>query len=97
MSAEYQVQGIGITELADRYGTPLFVYDAEKLRGQYRRLREVLHPAVDMFFSLKANPNLSVCAVLRGEGACAEVSSLTELITALRAKTASKSFFLSSK
>jgi diaminopimelate decarboxylase len=85
MTAEYRVQGIGITELAERYGTPLFVYDGEQLRGQYRGLRAALHPAVDMFFSLKANPNLSVCAVLRAEGACAEVSSLAELVTALRA------------
>lgn len=85
MSAEHQVQGIGITELAEAYGTPLYVYDGEQLRGQFRGLREALHPAVDMFFSLKANPNLSVCAVLRAEGACAEVSSMTELITALRA------------
>lgn len=84
-NAEYQVQGIGITELAERFGTPLYVYDGEKLRGQYRGLREVLHPAVDIFFSLKANPNLSVCAVLRAEGACAEVSSMAELVTALRA------------
>jgi diaminopimelate decarboxylase len=85
MTAEHRVQGIGITELAEQFGTPLFVYDGEQLQGQYRGLRAVLHPAVDMFFSLKANPNLSVCAVLRAEGACAEVSSMTELLTALRA------------
>ncbi|MEU5551817.1 MULTISPECIES: type III PLP-dependent enzyme [unclassified Micromonospora] len=88
MTAEHEVQGIGITELAERFGTPMFVYDGEQLRRQYQGLRERLHPAVDMFFSLKANPNLSVCAVLHGYGACAEVSSLTELITARRAGVA---------
>ncbi|WP_431728286.1 type III PLP-dependent enzyme [Verrucosispora sp. TAA-831] len=88
MTAEHDVQGIGITELAERFGTPMFVYDGEQLRRQYQGLRDRLHPAVDMFFSLKANPNLSVCAVLHGYGACAEVSSLTELITARRAGVA---------
>jgi diaminopimelate decarboxylase len=85
MTSEFQVQGIRVSELADQFGTPLYVYDGDKLRGQYRGLREVLHPGVDMFFSLKANPNLSVCAVLRAAGACAEVSSMAELVTAMRA------------
>ncbi|HEY2671020.1 MAG TPA: type III PLP-dependent enzyme [Rugosimonospora sp.] len=82
---EYTVQGIGITELAQAYGTPLFVYDEEVLAGQYDRLRDRLHPAVDVYFSLKANPNIAVCAALHAHGARAEVSSLSELVTAVRA------------
>jgi diaminopimelate decarboxylase len=79
------VQGIAFTELAERFGTPLFVYDADVLAEQYGRLRAGLDPAVDLCYSLKANPNVAVCAVLRGLGAGAEVSSLAELHTALRA------------
>ncbi len=71
--------------LADRFGTPVFVYDGALLRSQYTGLRELLDPAVEMFFSLKANPNLSICALLGSLGARAEVSSLVELTTALRA------------
>ncbi|WP_037908684.1 diaminopimelate decarboxylase [Actinacidiphila yeochonensis] len=85
MSEGFRVQGIAVQELAERYGTPLYVYDGDALEQQYRGLRDRLHPAVEMFFSLKANPNLSVCTVLRGLGARAEVSSLAELVTALRA------------
>jgi diaminopimelate decarboxylase len=85
MSAESSVQGIAISELAERFGTPLYLYDADVLTQVYRRLRSLLHPAVDVFYSAKANPNISVCAVLRSLGAGMEVSSLAELVTAGRA------------
>lgn len=84
-TAELQVQGLPISRIAREHGTPMYLYDTEVLRSGYRRLRELLHPAVDIFFSLKANPNLSVCSYLRSLGAGAEVSSRVELLTALRA------------
>jgi diaminopimelate decarboxylase len=79
------VQGIPFTELAQRFGTPLFVYDTAVLAAQYEGLRAGLDPAVELFYSLKANPNAAVCAYLHGLGAGAEVSSLAELLTAQRA------------
>jgi diaminopimelate decarboxylase len=74
-----------IDELADQYGTPLYVYDGDVLRQGYQRLRELLHPRVEVFYSAKANPNVSVCALLRSLGAGLEVSSLAELATAVAA------------
>ncbi|MFH8593359.1 type III PLP-dependent enzyme [Streptomyces rimosus] len=85
MSAEFEIQGIGITELAERHGTPLYVYDGDALAANFRSLRERLHPRAEIFFSLKANPNLSICALLGAQGARAEISSMTELVTARRA------------
>ncbi|MBP2702771.1 type III PLP-dependent enzyme [Microbispora sp. RL4-1S] len=85
MSGEYEVQGIPVSELAERFGTPFYLYDGDALREQFRGLRTRLHPRLEMFFSLKSNPNVSVCALLGGLGARAEVSSLAELVTALRA------------
>lgn len=82
MSSEFTLQGVGITRLAEQYGTPLFVYDGDELADRITGLRRLLHPSMEIFFSLKSNPNVSVCAVLRGHGARAEVSSMAELITA---------------
>ncbi len=71
------------------------MYDGAVLRAGYARLRERLHPAVDVFYSLKANPNVSVCAILGSLGAGAEVSSTVELETAVRAGVpASRIIFL---
>ena len=71
--------------LADKYGSPLYVYDGPTLTGALHELTEALHPAVEVFYSLKANPNISLVALLAAHGARAEVSSLVELETALRA------------
>lgn len=80
-----RIQGIEYEELAERFGTPLYVYDADVLARTLTTLRGELHPAVEVFFSLKSNPNISVFAALRAAGARAEVSSLVELRTALLA------------
>lgn len=77
-----------MSALAEEFGTPLFVYDADILEGTFRELRGVLPASTDVFYSLKANPNVSVCAVLNSVGAGAEVSSYVELVTALRAGVA---------
>jgi diaminopimelate decarboxylase len=86
--ADYSPQGHVARDLAARFGTPLYVYDADTLRSTYTALREGLHPGVDVFYSAKANPNISVCGLLRSMGAGMEVSSMAELVTALRAGTA---------
>ncbi|MFD1051472.1 diaminopimelate decarboxylase, partial [Kibdelosporangium lantanae] len=79
MNSEFRVQGIGIEELAAEYGTPLYVYDGNELTGRVTDLRTRLHPRLEFFFSLKSNPNISICALLHSAGARAEVSSMAEL------------------
>ncbi|WP_116245457.1 type III PLP-dependent enzyme [Nocardiopsis sp. FIRDI 009] len=74
--------------LAEEFTTPLFVYEADVLERSHTQLRQALPDGVDIMYSLKANPNISVCALLGSLGAGAEVSSHTELVTALRAGVA---------
>jgi diaminopimelate decarboxylase len=82
MSAEIDWNG-----LAARYGTPTYVYDGDWLEENLRALRAQLHPALEVFFSLKSNPNRGVYDVLHAAGARAEVSSLAELRLVLEAGT----------
>ena len=74
-------------DIATRYGTPTYVYDGDWLVDNLTELRSALHPSLEIFYSLKANPNRGVYDVLRSAGARAEVSSLAELRTALAAGT----------
>ncbi|AJE85965.1 diaminopimelate decarboxylase [Streptomyces albus] len=83
--AERSFQGIPVSAIAEEFGTPAYVYDSAVLREGYTQLRGLLPAAVDIFYSLKANPNVSICGVLNRLGAGAEISSLVELRTALRA------------
>jgi diaminopimelate decarboxylase len=73
--------------IAAEFGTPTYVYDGDWLVENLNALRSALHPALEVFFSLKSNPNRGVYDVLHSAGARAEVSSLAELRTVLEAPT----------
>jgi ornithine decarboxylase len=56
-----------IEHLVSRYGSPLFVIDAARVRAQYQRLSAAL-PGVDLFYAIKCLPHPSVVAALRDCG-----------------------------
>ncbi len=74
-----------IMAAVQKYGTPSYIYDGEKLVDNYFNLRNALPHCVDVFYALKVNPNTSLVKLLRSNGACTEVCSLTEMEIALRA------------
>lgn len=74
-----------VTELVQDYPTPLYVYDAAIIREKYRSLKQDLPPCVDIYYSIKANPLLAVCSLLKEQGAGAEVASIGELSLAQKA------------
>jgi diaminopimelate decarboxylase len=77
--------GLAAEELAERFGTPLYVYDLDVVERQAALLRAALPPIVDLAYALKANPALAVVARLGALGLGADVASAGELATALRA------------
>ncbi len=56
-----------IEHLVRRYGSPLLLIDAERVRTQYRRLAAAL-PGVDLFYAIKCLPHPAVVATLRDAG-----------------------------
>jgi diaminopimelate decarboxylase len=76
------IGGRDVRDLADRLGTPFYVYDAGQIRKNYKRAARAL-PDFRIAFSLKANPNLCICAILRRCGSLAEVASGGEILAAL--------------
>jgi len=76
---------ITIRKITDRYGTPLYIYDTAKIKENFTALKQCFPEYVDIFYSIKANPNVSIAAFLRSCGAGAEVSSLAELELVLKA------------
>ncbi len=76
-----EIGGVPVTEIAAEYGTPLYIYDAGLVRDRYMALREAM-PAFEIFFSMKANPSLSLIGFLRTLGAGSEIASGGELFLA---------------
>jgi ornithine decarboxylase len=74
-----------IKHLVSRYGSPLFVIDAERVRRQYRRLAAAL-PGVDLHYALKPLPHASVIDTLHAEGAFFDLATNgeVELVRRLR-------------
>ncbi|MEK7327959.1 MAG: diaminopimelate decarboxylase [Chloroflexota bacterium] len=71
---------VPLSSLAAEFGTPLYVYSADRLRENYRRLAQAfapLRPAI--CYSVKANANLSILRLLRDEGAGFDIVSGGEL------------------
>lgn len=70
--------------IAERFGTPTYVYDLERVRAQVAALRQAA-PSAQFFYAVKANPCGAVLGCLADLGLGAEVISLGELARALRA------------
>ncbi|MFE0201112.1 type III PLP-dependent enzyme, partial [[Kitasatospora] papulosa] len=76
------------TELARRHGTPLYVYDLDRVHAARRDLFGWLPEGFEVFYAFKANPHVDLVRALRdGDGpACkAEISSTGELAAAFEA------------
>ena len=78
------LSGQEIEAASAQYGTPLYLYDLNKIDRQYAQLREYLPPNFRIHYALKANSNLTICHRLAQLGAAADVSSLGELSAALK-------------
>ncbi|MDR0533598.1 MAG: diaminopimelate decarboxylase [Verrucomicrobiales bacterium] len=75
-----------LDNLAEKYGTPLYVYSANTFREHYNKLNDTLAPLNPMIcFAMKANSNLAVLRTLAKEGAGFDIVSGGELFRVLKA------------
>jgi len=88
-SAELFCEAVPLASLAERYGTPLYVYSSEMIRARMnafaRAFRSVPHTVC---YSVKANSTLSILRFIEREGAGFDVVSGGELERVLRVKRA---------
>ncbi len=75
------LDGHTISDLIEKFGSPLFVISERKLRENYRKIYKAFssrYPNVQFGWSYKTNYLKAVCSVLHQEGALAEVVSAFE-------------------
>ena len=82
---ELVVGELPVSALAERFGTPLYVYDRGAMERRLQAVRSALGPRVDVLFALKANPSVGVAQVFAEAGAGAEVASAGEIVVARHA------------
>lgn len=75
-----------LRSLAHEYGTPLYVYDAATITGQYKKLSSAFAETDTRFFyACKALTNIQVLKHINGLGCSVDCSSINEVKLALRA------------
>ena len=82
---EYLIGGISALDLVQRYGSPLYAYDAGSIREQYRKLSlafERIPHAIH--YACKANEAPEILAVLRDLGSGVDTVSQNEIKRALK-------------
>ncbi len=82
---ELTFSGHPIRTLAEKFGTPLYVYSAEMIEGAVRRLKAGLPQQSLICYSMKANSNLSVLRLVHAAGAGVDIVSGGELYRTQRA------------
>jgi diaminopimelate decarboxylase len=75
-----------LTQLAAQFGTPLYVYHADKIREQYKQLTTAFNGSnVVFFYACKALTNIHILRFVRDLEANVDCSSINEVKLALHA------------
>jgi len=85
-SGRLTCEQVEVASIAERFGTPTYVYSRSTILGNFRRLRDELAEIPSLVcYSIKANSNLKILSLLRDAGAGFDVVSGGELARALKA------------
>ena len=81
------IGGVPVGDIADEFGTPVYVTDEARLRENYRNIRDAFSRYMDtrIHYACKANTSLAVLNALRQEGSGIDAVSVGEVMTCLRA------------
>ena len=75
-----QIQGISFSQLAEQFGTPLYVYDGEKIASQVAKLKSAFSKApLKIKYATKALTNVSILKLMKNEGAGVDAVSIEEV------------------
>jgi diaminopimelate decarboxylase len=87
-SGRLEIAGCDLVELADRFGTPAYIYSEDDIRGRARQFVRAFQERTDAFeviYASKALPATAAYRVIREEGLSVDVASGGELHMALAA------------
>jgi len=75
-----------LIQIASQYGTPVYVYHAEKIKEQYERLLNAFNGVdVNFFYAAKALTNINILKYINSIGCKVDCSSANEVKLAIKA------------
>lgn len=83
---KYVIDGIPVTDLVQKHGSPLYIYDSSVMISQYQRITGAFAGAkVKINYACKALTNINVLKLFRGLGSGLDAVSVQEVELGLRA------------
>jgi diaminopimelate decarboxylase len=81
------MQGKDLLQLAEQFGSPLYVYDAEKIQSQYNRLTKAFSKVdkLRINYAMKALSNIAILQLLKEMGSGLDTVSIQEVLLGLHA------------
>src|SRR3954471_17039641 len=81
------MQAKDLLQLADQFGSPLYVYDAEKIQSQYNRLTKAFSKVENLRvnYAAKALSNVAILQLLKNMGSGLDTVSIQEVKLGLHA------------
>jgi diaminopimelate decarboxylase len=82
----YRIQELDVAEICAQFGTPLYIYDANKIIHQFRSIKSAFSDTdVKVKYAAKALTNISILKLLKKYGSGVDVVSINEAKLALGA------------
>ena len=83
---QLQVEGVSLSDLAEQYGTPAYVYSRAAIERHWQSYAEALHTREHLIcYAVKANSTLAILGVLARLGSGFDIVSVGELERVLNA------------
>lgn len=82
----YQIQGVDLNKVVKEFGSPVYVYDANKIIDQLNTLKNAFsNQKIKIKYAAKALTNISILKLMKKHGAGVDVVSVQEAKLALKA------------
>ena len=92
-----QLSAAALTAIAGEFGTPVYVYHAERIKEQYEILKTAFKTSDTRFFyACKALTNINVLRYIKSIGCNIDCSSINEVLLAVKAGSAPKNILYTS-
>ena len=81
------MQSKELVQLSEQFGSPVYVYEADKIQSQYKRLTKAFSKVENLRinYAMKALSNVAILQLLRDMGSCLDAVSIQEVQLGLHA------------
>lgn len=83
---QYQIQGINVLDLCEKYGDPLYIYNTDSIKRQYEQLKQAFEGVnLQIKYACKALTNINILRFLQQQGSGLDTVSIQEVQIGLKA------------